>query len=64
MNEICIDNKKCKVCCECVNICNQEVLGIRQGKIKAIEFDRCTYCEDCADICPTEAIKIKFEELK
>lgn len=64
MNKIYIDNKKCETCCECINICRCEVLGIRQGNVRIIEFDKCTYCEDCVDICPNGAIKIEFEVLK
>lgn len=64
MNKIYVDYNKCKTCCECINICRFEVLGINQGKIKAIDFDKCTYCEDCVDICPKDAIKIEYEVLK
>ena len=64
MNEICIDNKKCTVCCECINVCTHEVLGIRAGKVKALKPNQCIYCEECVDICPDGYIKIEYEELK
>lgn len=60
MNEIIID-PKCDVCCECINICTQDVLGIQGGKVKATGFDDCTFCEECVDICPEGNIKIRFD---
>ena len=61
MNEICIDNSRCKVCCECINICTQEVLGLLGGAVKVVRMEQCTYCEECVDICPEGLIEVKYD---
>ena len=54
-------NSECKVCCECINICTQDVLGIREGKVKVLSIEDCTLCEECVEICPEENIEIRFD---
>ena len=61
MNEVLLDNSKCELCCECINICSQEVLGMIASTIKVIKPEQCTYCEECVDICPNEAIEVKYD---
>lgn len=61
MNEIYLDRCKCNECCECVNICSQEVLGLIGGMIKVVKFEQCTFCEECVDICPNDAIEVKYD---
>ena len=56
--KIAIDPTKCTVCCDCINVCREEVLGILGGKIKAIKPDQCSICEDCMDICENNAIEV------
>ncbi|MBP5421700.1 MAG: 4Fe-4S binding protein [Paludibacteraceae bacterium] len=57
MKGIYLDNNKCEVCCECINICREDVLGILGGLVKVINVEQCTLCEDCVDICKNEAIR-------
>ena len=61
MNEISIDRKKCDVCCECINVCREEVLGIISGEVKVVKLEQCSYCEDCVDICENEAIEVVYD---
>lgn len=61
MNEVLVDKDKCVLCCECINICSQDVLGIQKGKVAVINFDDCTFCEECVDICENDGIKVKYD---
>lgn len=61
MSRVVVDNKVCTVCCECINICREEVLGLVGGKTKVIKPSLCTFCEDCADICEFEAIEVIYD---
>ncbi len=60
MNEILVSDD-CVFCCECINICSEEVLGIQEGKVKPVAFDNCTYCEECVDICENNAIEVWYD---
>ena len=60
MNELNIMGN-CKVCCDCVNICPQEVLGIVGGKVKVLDLKKCTFCEECVDICQQNNIEMRCE---
>ena len=55
-----IDKNKCNICCECINICSKEVIGMSSGKVQMLKFENCTYCEECVDICPENAIKFEW----
>ena len=57
---IIIDSDKCSVCCECINICPCEVLGIRSGKVVVHRLDDCELCEYCLDVCENEAIGVYY----
>lgn len=59
---IIVDNDNCNVCCECINICSSEVLGIRSGKVMALKNEECQLCESCSMICENESIKVIFGE--
>lgn len=59
MSEVVIDHNSCTVCCECINVCRDDVLGIREGKVYV--FTDCAYCEDCVDVCENNAIKVKHD---
>lgn len=61
MNKLILDVECCEVCCECINICSQDVLGIREGKVAIMTLDDCTFCEECVDICPTQAIRVEYD---
>lgn len=61
MREIFIDRCKCNVCCECINVCREEVLGLLGGLVKVTKLEQCSYCEDCVDICEQGAIGINYD---
>ena len=54
-----IDMSKCDICCECINVCSSDVLGVRAGNVVAIMDDKCQLCEVCVDVCETEAITVE-----
>lgn len=58
MSEVIIDNEKCIVCCECINVCREEVIGMEKGEVKVLKPELCSYCEDCSDICEQFAIEV------
>lgn len=61
MNDIVVSSNNCDVCCECINICVNEVIGIREGKVKILAIDHCTFCEECVDICPNQCIEVNYD---
>ena len=60
MNEVLVHDN-CDMCCECINICPNDVIGIRAGKITMIDWFNCTFCEDCVDICPNENLEVEYD---
>lgn len=57
-----IDEKRCDVCGECVDICPKRVLVNVNKKIEIRNINDCTLCQDCADACPKDAIEIKWDK--
>ena len=57
--KIMIDNDKCTICCECINVCREEAIGLVAGKVKLIRENECELCEDCVDICEHKAITLE-----
>jgi len=55
-----IDNKKCTVCGECVDICPESVLAIENGRLAFVNPKACTYCGICEENCPTGAVRLEY----
>jgi len=53
-----IDVDKCAGCGECVDICPNEVLEMKDEKA-AVANDDCVGCESCVETCPEEAITVE-----
>ncbi len=51
------DEKRCRACRRCVDICPAKALRLESGKI-VIETDKCIRCYCCHEMCPFDAIKI------
>jgi NAD-dependent dihydropyrimidine dehydrogenase PreA subunit len=58
MYVITIDEKKCKVCGECVKICPVEIYKEQDGKIVVVSTEECTACQSCIQVCESEAITV------
>jgi len=52
-----IDVDKCQGCGECVDICPNEVLELKDEKA-VVANDDCAGCESCVETCPEEAITV------
>lgn len=51
-----VDREACTGCEECVAVCPQAAIEMRDGKAFILS-DRCTNCRVCVPACPVEAIK-------
>ena len=55
-----IDRNYCNLCCNCINICPNEVIGILGGETHMINEDDCKICESCMDVCENKAINVVY----
>ncbi|MBN1322684.1 MAG: DUF362 domain-containing protein [Methanotrichaceae archaeon] len=55
-----IDEKRCKGCGSCAEICRAEAIQIRAGRA-SIDHNRCTGCVDCQTACQKDAIDLNWE---
>ncbi len=53
-----IDQEKCTLCKDCVDICHKKVFAVENGKLVVKNLMDCTICMQCTKVCPEEAIKI------
>ena len=55
--KIIIDPNKCKLSGECMKVCPQKAISIKDGKA-AIDYEKCDSDGMCITVCPEGAIKI------
>lgn len=55
---IVLDEKKCKVCGECVSICPVEIYKQEGDRIVVGNSEECSGCQSCISVCTSEAIAI------
>lgn len=53
---ICIDEKKCVGCGQCVDICPGNLLAIKNSRATCRDVRDCWGCCACVKICPVNAI--------
>ena len=58
MYVIVVDEQKCKVCGECVQICPVEIYKLEGGKLVVGNSDECSGCQSCVSVCEAQAITI------
>lgn len=58
MYVITLDDKKCKVCGECVSICPSEIYKKEDTRIVVGNSEDCSNCQSCVSVCASEAITI------
>lgn len=51
------EEKKCRACSRCVNVCPAKALRIENGHV-AFEKKKCIRCYCCHEMCPFDAIKV------
>lgn len=56
-----IDRDKCKGCGKCWEVCPDNAIKIKDGKV-LIDFRYCKGCGICANECPLGAIKMEVEK--
>jgi len=61
MPKIRIDERRCDVCEECVEICPKRVLVSAEKRIEVRNINECTLCQDCVDACPKKPPAIQIE---
>ena len=55
--KIVIDNQKCKLSGECVKVCPQKAITIKDGKT-TIDHNKCDADGICIPACPEGALKL------
>ena len=58
MLEIRIDEKKCNLCLECIEVCPEGVLELVDGRPVHVYTEKCRGCKECLNICPEDAISV------
>ena len=54
-----IDVDECTGCGLCIDVCEQEALGLSDDIAIISNMDSCIGCGDCAEECPVEAITME-----
>lgn len=55
---IVIDEKKCTICGECINICPNEVYRLEDAHVIVANATDCSNCQSCVSMCEPQAITI------
>ena len=58
MYSVTIDQTKCKVCGECVDICSNGIYSRENDRIVIGNIEQCTGCQNCMAVCVNEAISV------
>ncbi len=58
MYVIVIDEKKCKVCGECVKICPNEIYKLEGDRVVVGNTVDCSNCQSCISVCEPQAITV------
>lgn len=53
---------KCQACGICYNVCPENAIKMKDGKIHSIDYKFCKGCLLCVKECPFYAIKAEAEE--
>ncbi|MBD3223729.1 MAG: 4Fe-4S dicluster domain-containing protein [Caldithrix sp.] len=59
-----INEKWCKGCDICVDVCPKDVLVMENFVAKVVDLDSCTGCMLCEQLCPDFAIVVNKSEKK
>ena len=56
-NKVVIDYDKCKLSGECIKVCPQEAIFVKNSKA-VIDYEKCDLDGICIPACPENAIKV------
>jgi Fe-S-cluster-containing hydrogenase component 2 len=59
--KIIINPDKCKLSGECIKVCPQKAISVKDGKA-VIDYERCDADGMCVPACPQDAIKLVESE--
>ena len=59
--KIIINPDKCKLSGECIKVCPQKAISVKDGK-SVIDYERCDADGMCVPACPQDAIKLVESE--
>ncbi len=54
-----IDEEKCKLCGECVDVCPADVLAVEGQATVVVAPQDCLGCESCISVCPEDAVTVE-----
>ena len=57
MVKVVIDAEKCRLSGECMKVCPEKAIYVKNGKA-VIDYDKCTLDGICIPACPNEAIRV------
>jgi len=55
---VAVDQKKCKGCEECLEVCTVGIFHMQTGKASPLEGRECLGCESCVALCEENAITV------
>jgi NAD-dependent dihydropyrimidine dehydrogenase PreA subunit len=58
MYSIVLDQTKCKICGECVDICSNGIYSKEDDRIVIGNTAQCTGCQNCVSVCVNEALSV------
>lgn len=53
-----INENLCNQCCACVDVCDNEIFALVQGKVQVV-LGNCMSCMDCVEQCEAQAISFE-----
>ena len=62
--EVIIEQEKCKVCAECLEVCTVQVFEMQSGKCVPIHKKECIGCRSCVEVCKEKAITVENLEVE
>lgn len=58
MEPVCIDEDRCTVCGNCVEVCVRRIFDDSDGTIRLNQPETCILCGHCMAVCPEDAVNV------
>jgi len=56
-----IDEELCTGCGDCIAVCPEHALALKDERVTFLHPGDCQYCGDCEELCPAGAISRTFD---